>query len=173
MGKEFPRCLPCGSAISNLVWLPPGDDHVKINFDVGFVEPESYRVAVVGRNSGGRCLWWRVRKFVGQPPAVVGEARAAMEGALLAQEKGWSKVVLEGDCAQIITAIRDGLTDHHLPFGALVSTIISTSMNFNYFSCSFVPRSGNRLAHALAHFDSSSFTLLEDSTIYAGLATIK
>lgn len=38
-----------------------------------------------------------------------------------------------------------------LSFGALISHILQLSSSFRSFSTSFVRRSGNKLAHALAH----------------------
>lgn len=35
----------------------------KVNFDVGYFEPDKYQVAVVARNEAGRVLWWRIRRF--------------------------------------------------------------------------------------------------------------
>lgn len=78
-------------------WIAPPRRTVKINFDVGFLEEDKYQVAVVARDDEGLCLWWRIRRFVGQPPVVVGEARAALEGARMAMDKNWRTVILEGD----------------------------------------------------------------------------
>lgn len=67
---------------------------IKINFDVGFFELDRFQV-----NEDGACVWWRARRFLGQPSSVVGEARAAID-------KGWTVIVLEGDNSQIIAAIQ-------------------------------------------------------------------
>lgn len=115
-----------------------------------FTHPDFFQVAVVVRDEGGSCLWWKTRRLAGQPSAVVGEARAALEGVRLALEKGWREVILEGDCAQIIAAVQSRVQDSLLPFGLLVSEVILISSSFHDFSCSFVKRTGNRLAHALA-----------------------
>lgn len=79
--------------------------------DVGFLDSEYYQVAVVGRKVDGICVWWRVRRLVSQPPAVVEEVHVALEGVLLAMEMGWEEVVLEGDYSQIITAIQNRVDD--------------------------------------------------------------
>lgn len=37
------------------------------------------------------------------PLVVFDEARATLEGVILAQEMGWRQIVLEGDCLSIIS----------------------------------------------------------------------
>lgn len=69
-------------------WTPPKPGKVKLNCDVGFIHPESYQVAVVARTENGSCVGWRTSRYVGQPIAVVGEARAFLEGLRFAQMKG-------------------------------------------------------------------------------------
>lgn len=38
------------------IWIPPSGGLVKINFDVGFVEPKCYQVTVVARKEADGCL---------------------------------------------------------------------------------------------------------------------
>lgn len=80
-------------------WQAPGARQVKVNFDVAFIDAEYYLIAVVVRKEDVACLWWRVRRLAGQPSAVVGEACTSLEGVILALEKGWREVILEGDCS--------------------------------------------------------------------------
>lgn len=75
-------------------------------------------------------MWWRVKRFCGIPPVVVGEARAALEGIRLANEKNWSEVVIEGDNSEIIAALQNRLDDPKLVYGALISSILHL---FRYF----------------------------------------
>lgn len=156
----------------NTIWVAPPETQVKVNFDVGFVGPSSYQIAVVARGADGTCLWWRVRKLTGQPPAVVGEARAALEGIILARSNGWREIILEGDCAQILAAMQAGVEDQFQAFGALLKVILLQARDFNAFSCSFIRRSGNKLAHALAHLSLSDLVVVDDSVLPADLALI-
>lgn len=133
-------------------WIAPPPQVIKINFDVGVLEPNKFRVAVVARDAEGRCVWWRIRRLSGQPPVVVGEARAAYDGVLLAMEKGWRSIILEGDNSEIISAIQNRVDDSFLSYEAFTSSIFALLDSFESFSCSFVRRTGNKLAHALAHF---------------------
>lgn len=67
-----------------------------------------------------------------------------------AQAMGWLEVVLEGDSAQVVAAIQSRTRDQ-LPFGFLISEVLCLIPLFHGFQCSFVRRSGNMLAHVLAH----------------------
>lgn len=83
---QLPRALQPGAPCDS--WQAQGAGQVKVNFDVDYVAESHYQIAVVARSEEGTCLWWRVRRLTGQPPAVVGEARAALEGVMLAMERG-------------------------------------------------------------------------------------
>lgn len=82
--REAQLPKPKSVVSSSSHWHPPCVAQVKINYDVGYVDSISYRVSIITRDSGGHCLWGRVRRIIGQPPAAVLEARAAREGVLLA-----------------------------------------------------------------------------------------
>lgn len=102
----------------------------------------------------------------------MGEARAVLEGVKLAREKGWQEVELEGDSLQLMVELGKGMVDQFFPYGSLVASIIEHSRTFNFFSCSFVKRTDNRLAHALAHISCDSSYMLENSFISADLVSI-
>lgn len=102
----------------------------------------------------GGCLGWRARKFVAQPPVVVGEARAALEGILLAQAKGWWEIILEGDCIVQSSLQQFKPVETHA-FKCLVlclKTFYYILVLSMFFLVLLLRRTGNRLAHALAHF---------------------
>lgn len=138
---------------------------IKINFDVGFFELDRFQVGVVARNEYGACVWWRARRFLGQPSSVVGEARAAVD-------KGWTVIVLQGDNSQIIAAIQKREASSLLPYGAFISALLSLSFSFQDFSCSLIRRTGNMLAHSLVHFPLASLDVMEAFDLPADLATI-
>lgn len=95
-----------------------------------------------------------------------------MEGVRLAQEKGRREVILEGDCAGIIAAVQSRVKDPLLPFGILVTEVLHFTPVFHEFSCSFVRRIGNRLAHTLAYFSIGNSDVLEVHDLPADLALI-
>lgn len=83
----LPRTIQPSHVIES--WCAPPPPRININFDVGFFEDNYFQVAAVARDLEGRCVWWRARRFIGQPASVVGEARAALEGVKLAVDTGW------------------------------------------------------------------------------------
>lgn len=118
MGKEERRKTPSRNGLwiiwrhiaqlnyilpnSPTVWTAPLSPSIKINFDAAY-----FQIAVVARDAEGTCLGWRVRRLMGQPPAVVGEARAALETVHFARDLGLTDVIVEGDCSQCLSAIQN------------------------------------------------------------------
>lgn len=153
-------------------WSAPLDPKVRINFDVGFLEPHRYPIAVVARNAEGICMGCRARRLAGQTSSAVGEARATLEGVLMAVENGWTEIELEGDNSEVISAIQNRIQDALLPYGATISLLISSLISFNAFSCRFVRKSGNSLAHSLAHLHFDSSDMMEALVLPANLANI-
>lgn len=63
----------------------------------------------------------------------MGEARAALEALVMAHERVWTEVELEGDSLHVITAIREHATDQFLPFGTTLDNICHLSRYFQFF----------------------------------------
>lgn len=122
--------------------------------------------------AGGECLWWRVRRFVGQPPTAMSEARGIVEGIELAREKGWQDIEVEGDSLAVIEELRKGRIDPYSVYSSIGERILALYHDFSSISFYFVKRSGNRVAHALPHFSSISVDMVENSVIPADLASI-
>lgn len=167
---QFPKL--CRPQVTQTPWVAPMDPAIKINFDVGFINETTYQVAAIARKGDGGCVGWRVRRFTGQPPAVVREARAALECVLLARERGWENVVVEGDCSEILSAIQNLLEDSFLSYGATIKHLLQLVGLFHSFSSNFTRRSGNRLAHALSHLSLGQLDVLEGLILPADLALI-
>lgn len=71
-----------------------------------------YEVAAVSRNGQGLCLRWSVQRLIGSPHAAACEARATLYVVTLAKSCGWTSIELEGDCIQVVNAIRGGVTEN-------------------------------------------------------------
>lgn len=153
-------------------WRKPVAPWIKINFDMGVVQENKYQTAMVARNEVGACLGWRVMKFDGSPTSTMGEARAALEAGKWARARGWNSVMVEGDNSSVIAAIQNRIMDPHLPYGAFISSLLSLETYFLNFASSFVRRSGNSLAHALAHLPLDDVDIKEALDLPADLATI-
>ncbi|XP_012837906.1 PREDICTED: uncharacterized protein LOC105958446 [Erythranthe guttata] len=132
-------------------WSPPPDGFIKVNFDAALPPSQSfYRVSMVARNSEKVVLWWCVKKFTKTVQAVEGEAHAALKAIQMAKAKCWNSIILEGDCQQLITALRD--EDASLsPFRAYLEDIQALISSFISCQFSIIPRTCNNLAHALAN----------------------
>lgn len=166
----LPRTIQPSDVIESLCAPPP--PRININFDVGFFEDYYFQVAAVARDLEGRYVWWRARRFIGQPASVMGEARAALEGVKLAVDTGWGEIELEGENSQVVAAVQSREADHFLPYWAFIASLLSFLPFFQSFSCSFVRRSGNALAHVLAHFPLGSVDTMEACDLPASLASI-
>ncbi|KAG8369155.1 hypothetical protein BUALT_Bualt15G0121900 [Buddleja alternifolia] len=74
---------------------------------------------------------------------------AAREAIELVAHGGWQDVILEGDCAQVISKLRNPCTDSSL-ISSVVYDIKLLCSCFHSVSFSHVMRTGNRVAHTLA-----------------------
>lgn len=63
-------------------------------------------MSMVAQDSDGQCLRWSKRKLVGQPRPVDGEALAVH----MARLSGWSRVMIESDCSQVISSLSSSST---------------------------------------------------------------
>lgn len=105
----------------------------------------------MARDSEGRCLGWSACKFHGSPSLVMAEASAIRHAILMAVERGWSHIQLEGYCIQIINALNDRSGDGLRSFDTIISTFLDLFSRFAISRCSFIRRLSNCLVHALAY----------------------
>lgn len=135
-------------------WTPPETDVFKVNFE-GVVFPESQKIGVgiVIRDSEGQITVALSEKLRGpriQKPEVV-EAIAARRAIIFAREHGLRQVVLEGDCQMLMQALQTGDSNSVL-IGHLVADVRHHTVSFKRCSFTFVSKSCNRVAHALAQY---------------------
>lgn len=90
----------------------------------------------------------------------------------MARERGWTEVEFEGDSSQLMEEMGKGIIDPFSNYGHLGACIIELLCTFSFSSSSFVKRTSNRLAHALAHLDCFSSDTLENSMLPADLASL-
>lgn len=142
--------LPGGSSRSNIASTPPSPGFLKINVDVAL--PRNLNVcwvSMVARDSNGECAWWSRKQIVGRLVAVDGEALAVLHGLSVAQVHGWTKVVLESDCLQVVKSLASG-SSSFASFGAILDSCYVFFPFFQSLSFQHIRRSGNMLAHRLA-----------------------
>lgn len=80
----------------------------------------------------------------------VAEALVARQAVLLAKDLGFERVVFEGDCLSIITALQNNLPVYSSFGPILILDDLRTHLSsFSYFSFSYVNRLSNTTAHEL------------------------
>ncbi|KAG8383645.1 hypothetical protein BUALT_Bualt04G0035500 [Buddleja alternifolia] len=111
---------------------------------------------VVARNSNGSCLGWLSKFFPDIEDLEHAESLAAREAMELASRFGWRNIILEGDCAQVISKLRSPDTDSSF-IASLISNVKFLCSRFACVSFCQVKRSGNHVAHTLARSAVCSF----------------
>lgn len=82
--------------------------------------------------------------------AFAAEAWACFLVLKVGLENGWDRVIVEGDSLSVIKKCQSKSPDRS-QIGALISNIQHLGSFFHDLKFSYVPRSGNTLAHDLAH----------------------
>ncbi|KAL0324110.1 UNVERIFIED_CONTAM: Urea-proton symporter DUR3 [Sesamum calycinum] len=131
-------------------WQYPPPNFVKLNFDGAvFDRGKETGIGVVARNDRGDCVGWLSLRLAKTSDGPLAEAFAAREAVLFAINRGWQNVVLEGDCATLITKLLSGLRDFSA-IGSITLDIQNLISYLQFSRFSFVQRSCNSVAHALA-----------------------
>ncbi|XP_074278012.1 uncharacterized protein LOC141601617 [Silene latifolia] len=133
-------------------WLPPTAGRVKINGDAASKEEVGVGVGIVCRDEKGECLWGvsNRRNVVWEPR--LAEAVAVLEGLQEAKRRNHRHIVMESDCLQLIEDIRsskEGRNDYFL----VIDDIRFLCNDFDSIAWTFVRRTGNYVAHFLAHYE--------------------
>ena len=83
--------------------------------------------------------------------ASIVEAVAMLKGILWAVDMGFRKIILEGDAAGIINQLNSCDSSYSLA-APIIYDIKAVKRNFQCCSFSYVPRTGNGVAHELAQY---------------------
>ncbi|KAL0437221.1 UNVERIFIED_CONTAM: hypothetical protein Sradi_0430000 [Sesamum radiatum] len=79
------------------------------------------------------------------------EAMAAREAIPLALRRGWTLIIIEGDCSTLIHKLQCSERDLSI-IGPIVMDIQNLVVCFQFCSFQYVKRSCNAIAHYLAQF---------------------
>ncbi|KAL0461293.1 UNVERIFIED_CONTAM: putative mitochondrial protein [Sesamum latifolium] len=83
-------------------WSVPPNDVVKINSDAAiFEEAGAFGVGVIAQNSQGQSLAWTASRHHRTLSPEAAEAWAARIAIQLVVQQGWTKIIIEGDCATL------------------------------------------------------------------------
>lgn len=131
-------------------WLLPPIGCIKFNVD-GAVRRQTgiVGVGIVARDYSGIILGTTSIPFPGLFSPRSAEALAFREALVLAANKGFSSIIVEGDSLEVVQALtQDGKTFSDC--GSILSDCLELLPLFSSCSFKYVKRSCNRVAHSLA-----------------------
>ncbi|KAK9986551.1 hypothetical protein SO802_031502 [Lithocarpus litseifolius] len=133
-------------------WEPPTGYFYKINVDAAvFAEMNASGFGVVVRNERAEVLASLVAKGPPVQNSEEAELLACRKALEFAVDAGFMDVVLEGDSLNVMQAISTGRANRSR-LGHIYEDIQCLAAGFRSYSVSFVKRSANGVAHALARF---------------------
>uniref|UniRef100_A0A5B7A5C8 Reverse transcriptase zinc-binding domain-containing protein n=1 Tax=Davidia involucrata TaxID=16924 RepID=A0A5B7A5C8_DAVIN len=151
MGVVPLRPVGVGSAS----WMPPVDGVYKLNIDGSWLPGENTGgVGGVIRDWKGEVIGGFAKPLIQCVSADHAKAMAILHGILFARDIGIQKLVVEGDCLGVISAIRCASKDLS-DLGHILDDIKDCLACFCSWEVAHVRRSANGVAHALAGFGRS------------------
>ncbi|GMI95359.1 hypothetical protein HRI_003205200 [Hibiscus trionum] len=135
---------------ADVIWSPPIEPSVKLNFDAGFcgTGKKSWSGHVI-RNEQGEILGASYRRNEGISSAFEAEALACVQGLRFAADLGFTNIVVEGDYCSVIQKLCD-TADDFSTIRPLIADAKRLALLFRSCRFAFVGRNGNRVAHAMA-----------------------
>ena len=131
-------------------WTAPTQTRFKANFDAAlFKHNDIAGLGVIIRDINGAVIGALSMRVPLPHSMVVVEALACRRAVQFAAEIGLHEVTFEGDVAVVINEITTGATEHSL-YGHIVGDILAQAACLFSFDFSFVHRSCNKVADALA-----------------------
>ncbi|GMI89588.1 hypothetical protein HRI_002628100 [Hibiscus trionum] len=152
------RLAPRPSDFSR-TWVSSPPSLCKINVDANFKPTEFVAgLGAVILDEEGHILGAQCSLANHVPPVFAAESLAARWGLRFAHDLGIRQVILEGDALTIIKKLQ--MREEDLSeISAIIYDTKSLARDFQEFQLSFIPRSGNRVAHA---FINERFSLSKD-----------
>lgn len=130
-------------------WVPPLPSVVKFNIDGAYNSSRSSAaLGIVARDRSGSALVWRCGKVIASS-AIFTEAWALRIACQLAMEMGFSEVVFESDCLELITCLHSGNSAGPWEIRAVIDDLKFWSSSFKW-SFVWCNREKNKAAHWLA-----------------------
>jgi ribonuclease HI len=132
-------------------WQLPSPGWVKLNFDGSVkIDDGSAGTGMILRDEEGSIIFSACRRLVNCSDPLEAEARACEEGLKLALELSDKQIIMESDCAGLVTAVLERGQDR----SSLVQTISEIKFllkGTRLISFVKVDRSQNRVSHCLAN----------------------
>ncbi|EPS67822.1 hypothetical protein M569_06956 [Genlisea aurea] len=130
-------------------WQTPSPGWFKLNFDSGSLRAGTGFGGLI-RDANGVCHGWFTDCSSVRLDPEQGEYIAARKVLELAISLGCTRVILEGDCLNLIQAVQgvDSMLDSSI--GLLLRDLQLLLSSFQEYRVQHIPRNGNAAAHALA-----------------------
>lgn len=130
-------------------WKKPSAHMVKINVDAAITGEGFVRMGVVGRNSDADVMFTAVKYYPSKWSLQVADAMAVYFGLQTAAEEDVTELVMESDCLQIISHLKDDVFPRN-DLGKILLDVRTLARTFPRVVWSHVRRDGNSVAHQLA-----------------------
>ncbi|KAM2728910.1 hypothetical protein EV1_000356 [Malus domestica] len=131
-------------------WCPPSSPFVKINVDASWSKSSRMGFAgVIARQDDGGFLA-AVRSSISAPSFFVAESFAILRGCELGASMGFSSVIIESDSLQAISCLNGSLENGSWEAFPILARAARVGSAFQNCRWSWVPRSANMAADALA-----------------------
>ncbi|XP_042968966.1 uncharacterized protein LOC122301632 [Carya illinoinensis] len=141
------------------IWIPPPMSTIKINWDAALSAAKNRTgIGLVARNHQGSIVSTKKLSLVGVLDPLLTEALGGLHAVVLAKERGWQSIIVEGDSQTVIHSLQKH-TERWDSVGMILQDIRILLAEFDKCTVSFVRRSGNNVAHCLAK---ESLELVED-----------
>ncbi|KAL6520972.1 hypothetical protein OROGR_017541 [Orobanche gracilis] len=137
-------------------WSAPPLGYIKVNIDATIFS--NYNIVgcgVVARDTEGEFIAWRHTRMRGHWNPEVAEACAVLGGINMALDFNWRRVIFESDCYNVVTAFKNA-TCRFSEFGGFIDEGLRLCKTLDDFRFTHVKREGNKFAHNVASFFSSS-----------------
>ncbi|KAL6216882.1 hypothetical protein ACLB2K_010100 [Fragaria x ananassa] len=132
------------------LWTPPPVDVVKINFDGAWKESNlNSGVGVIIRSHMGFSIAG-ASLFRSHNSAVDAEAEALLYGLRMAVVLKLEKIIVEGDCQEVIKALSDSSSSPSWRISPILKKVAHLVPFFRSIHWNWVPREANRPANAAA-----------------------
>ena len=147
------------SSSAQVGWSRPPIFVFKVNFDATLFENiGSVGIGVAIRDSDGEIIAALSQRILLPFSVEMAKAMAARRALLFAQGLSLYKVMMEGDCFKVVSALNSSVS-YNMMYGNVVEETRRQVCKFHFSSFSHMHRGGNKLAHALARRAVSSVGL--------------
>ncbi|MBA0560509.1 hypothetical protein Golob_017399, partial [Gossypium lobatum] len=147
---KLKEALKCQHKTVITHWEPPSKSQVKVNFDSAFLQPSNKAVlGIITKNYTGLVIGLCSYLIHSVRDLTIVEAYTCLEGAVFAEEIGFSDVIMEGDSRIVIKKLQNHGNDRSAIWG-VINKIIAMSRIFWNIEFRSIPREANGAAYAMA-----------------------